>query len=138
MIIFLLSEIITNRSGFIVKRAAELSLRCIDIIPHIHIGQCYQNAFLIADVYPHVEYIEGRIFNDEWIQHAWNRLNGEGFDLTYQLHLPSLLYCDAYGRLRLRRIEIAGTLEYLETQGYSFNRGFTPLIEQRYGVNAQI
>jgi len=72
-----------------------------------------------------VESVEGKIFNDEtWIQHAWNRLNGEEFDLTYQIHLPYLLYCD-------RRIEIAGTLECLEAKGYSFNRGFAPLIEQK-------
>ncbi|WP_392476316.1 hypothetical protein [Nostoc sp. C110] len=41
-----------------------------------------------------------------------------------------LLHCD-------RRIELAGKLEDLEAQGYSFGTGFAPLIEQRYRVVAQ-
>ncbi|MBD2526781.1 hypothetical protein [Nostoc sp. FACHB-133] len=74
------------------KKTSELPLTFRDIIPHIHIGQCYYNAFLVADVYPLIEYVEGCIFNgEEWIQHAWNRLNSEEFDLTYQIHLPHLL-----------------------------------------------
>ena len=101
------------------------------IISYIHIGRCYYNAFLVGDVYPEIEYVEGLVFNgEEWIQHAWNRLNGEEFDLTYQIHLPHLLYCD-------RKIEVAGTLEVLEALGYSFSQGFPPLIEQRYRVAAQ-
>lgn len=48
----------------VMKRAAELGLRCIDLIPHIHIGKCYENALLVADVYADIEYVEGRIFND--------------------------------------------------------------------------
>ncbi len=38
---------------------------------------------------------------------------------------------------RDRRIELAGKLEDLESQGYSFRTGFASLIEQRYGVVAQ-
>ena len=119
------------RCGIKMKKTSELPLTFRDIIPYIHIGQCYKNAFLVADVYPEVEYLEGWVFNhQEWIQHAWNRLNGEQFDLTYQIHFPHLVYCD-------RRIEIAGTLEFLSALGYSFTLGFAPLIEQRYRVVAQ-
>jgi hypothetical protein len=56
-------------------------------------------------------------------------VNGDEFDLTFQIHFPHLLYCD-------RKIEVAGTLEVLESLGYSFAPGFAPLIEQRYRVVA--
>lgn len=113
------------------RKTSELALTFRDLIPIIEVGQCYQNAFLVADIYPEIEYVEGWVFNgEEWIQHAWNRLDSEEFDLTYQIHLPHLLYCD-------RRIELAGKLEDLEAQGYSFGTGFAPLIEQRYRVVAQ-
>lgn len=113
------------------KKTSELPLTFRDIIPHIHIGQCLNNAFLVADVYPLIEYVEDRVFNgEEWIQHAWNQLDSEEFDLTYQIHLPHLLYCD-------RRIELAGKLEDLEANGYSFGTEFPPLIEQRYRVVPQ-
>ncbi len=112
------------------KKTFELGLSFRDLIDYIHIGQCYSNALLVADVYSEIEYVEGWVFNDEeWIHHAWNRKAGEEFDLTYQIHLPHLLYCD-------RKIEIAGTLEDLEALGYSFASGFAPLIEQRYRVAA--
>ncbi|MHC5732179.1 MAG: hypothetical protein ACYTXY_50590, partial [Nostoc sp.] len=69
---------------------------------------------------------EGSIFNSQkWISHAWNRLDGNEFDLTYQLHFPHLLYSD-------RKIEVVGTLENLESLGYSFAPGFAPLVEQRH------
>ncbi|MDZ8104698.1 MAG: hypothetical protein RM338_03620 [Nostoc sp. DedQUE12a] len=113
------------------KTTGQLSLNFRDILPYIYIGRCYDNALLVADAYPQTEYIEGLIHNgEEWIQHAWNRFNGEEFDLTYQIHLRHLLYCD-------RRIVIAGTVEYLQGSGYSFDLGFTPLMQQRYRVNAQ-
>lgn len=120
------------------KKTSQLSITFRDLIPVVEIGQCYQNAFLVADVYPQVEYVEGLVFNGEkWISHAWNRLNGEEFDLTYQIHLPHLLYCDAFGGRSHRRIEISGTLEVLEAQGYLFASGFAPLTEQRYRVAAR-
>ncbi len=73
------------------KKTSQLHLTFRDILPHIHIGKCYENALLAADVYQQVEYLEGSAFNgDEWIQHAWNRLDGDEFDLTYQIHLPHL------------------------------------------------
>ncbi|WP_322652081.1 hypothetical protein [Nostoc sp. ChiVER01] len=44
-------------------------------------------ALLVADAHPQIQYVEGWVFNgDEWIQHAWNRINSEEFDLTYQIH----------------------------------------------------
>ncbi|MHC5615462.1 MAG: hypothetical protein ACYTXA_31970 [Nostoc sp.] len=70
--------------------------------------------------------MEGSIFNGEkWLQHAWNRLDGDEFDLTYHLHFPHLLYSD-------RKIEVVGTLENLEAEGYLFSPGFAPLVEQRF------
>lgn len=113
------------------KKTSQLPLTFRDVIPIIEIGQCYQNACLISDVYPQVEYVEGLAFNGErWIQHAWNRLDGDEFDLTFQIHFPHLLYCD-------RRIQLAGKLEDLEANGYSFGTGFAPLVQQRYGFKVQ-
>lgn len=121
------------------KKTSELLLTFRDILPHIHIGQCYKNALLVADIYPEVEYLEGCIFNGEtWISHAWNRLDGDEFDLTFQIHFPHLLYSDVYDGLHQRKIEVAGTLEDLEAEGYLFTPGFTPLIEQRYRVAAGV
>ncbi|MEH1909338.1 hypothetical protein [Nostoc sp.] len=112
------------------KKTSQLSITFKDIIPAIELGQCYQNALVVADIYPQVEYVEGLAFNGErWLPHAWNCVNGDEFDLTFQIHFPHLLYCD-------RRIEIAGTLESLEAEGYSFSQGFAPLVEQGYRVAA--
>ncbi|MHC5724034.1 MAG: hypothetical protein ACYT04_37035 [Nostoc sp.] len=106
------------------KKTSQLRLTFRDVLPYIHLGQCHYNAFLVGDVYSEVEYVEGCIFNGEkWLQHAWNRLDGDEFDLSYQLHFPHLLYCD-------RKIEVVGTLENLEGLGYSFAPGFAPLTEQ--------
>lgn len=113
------------------KKTSQLPLTFRDLIPVVEIGQCYQNAFLVADIYPEVQYLEGWAFNGEtWIAHAWNCVNGDEFDLTFQIHFPHLLYSD-------RKIEVAGTLENLEAEGYSFAPGFAPLIEQRYRVTAR-
>ena len=106
------------------KKTSQLPLTFRDLIPAIAVGQCYQNAFLVADVYPQVQYVEGLAFNGErCIPHAWNCVNGDEFDLTFQIHFPHLLYCD-------RKIEVVGTLEDLESLGYSFAPGFAPLTEQ--------
>ncbi|MEH1818592.1 MAG: hypothetical protein V7L31_05735 [Nostoc sp.] len=56
------------------------------------------------------------------------------FDLTYQIHLPHLLYCLSVARRRHRRIKLAGKLEDLEALGYSLGLGFLPLIKQHYGL----
>ncbi len=113
------------------KKTSELPLTFRDLIPIIEIGQCYYNAFLVADLYPEIQYVEGLVFNgQDWISHAWNSLNGDEFDLTYQMHFPHLLYSD-------RRIEISGTLEDLEAEGYSFSQGFAPLVEQRFRLGVQ-
>jgi len=79
------------------KKTSQLRLTFRDVLPYIHVGQCHYNACLVADVYPQIEYAEGVLFNGEvWLQHAWNRLDGEEFDLTYQIHFPHLLYCDRF------------------------------------------
>ncbi|WP_375471077.1 hypothetical protein [uncultured Nostoc sp.] len=101
------------------KKTSQLRLTFRDVLQHIHVGQCYQNALVVADIYPQVEYVEGLAFNGErWLPHAWNCVNGDEFDLTFQIHFPHLLYCD-------RRIIIAGRLEDLEAEGYLFTPGFT-------------
>ncbi|MHC5778691.1 hypothetical protein [Nostoc sp.] len=85
------------------KKTCELALTFRDLIPIIEIGQCYQNALLVADIYPEVQYVEGLAFNGErWLAHAWNCLDAEEFDLTFQIHFPHLLYCDGYARRRHR------------------------------------
>jgi hypothetical protein len=86
--------------------------------------QCYHNALKVAELLD-CEYIEGYIWNGkEDVQHAWNRHNGEEFDLTYQLFCPKLLQCT-------RKPIVIGTLKDLSKQGYLLDPVYATLCEQK-------
>ncbi|MEH2033381.1 MAG: hypothetical protein V7K67_27800 [Nostoc sp.] len=113
------------------KEVSEVILWRKDWNNFIRPGCCFDNAIFVAKMHPCVEYVEGYAWNDEqWRHHAWNRHNGEEFDVTYQLHVTHLLNSD-------RQIEIAGTVDNLIIQGYVLDTLFLiPLVEQRYRVKS--
>jgi hypothetical protein len=53
-------------------------------------GECLLNSYLISKKYPFIDIIEGIIViaysdkNAKILQHAWNKINNEHFDVTFE------------------------------------------------------
>lgn len=89
-------------------------------------GECFFNAYWLATTFKEhqVEYVEGLVvFGSEIVQHAWNAILGQHFDLTWEYHNPSQLVAPHY-------VLVSGTIGTLFERGYVFSPETMTMIEQ--------
>lgn len=81
-------ELLKNAKGVKCVPASEvLDDYQLDYVKHVlrpQQGECYKNAYLLAEAFPEIQYCEGQVAVPISIDHAFNKVGDKYIDITFE------------------------------------------------------